>query len=462
MTIHIKSLVRSRGGAAIAIALALAACNVNDLLDVPDPDVATPLSVQDKSALPAVLAGAQADLMVAYNGNQSTNLVTGTALLTDEMIHAETFPTRIEFDQRNIAAATNTDLQTVFRNLHIARVAAERTTDGFAKFDPTNAGFAEALNLEGMTYVYFGEIWCNGVAFSHVDAAGNQTYGGAISNDSMFILAIARFDSATKVLGTNASAAATLQLNFARVGKARAMLNRAQTAADAAAAAAVAAAVPTSFSYDIAHSDNTARQNNGTFVLVYDSRRFSIANNEGGNGLPFVTDGASDPRVANARGTGVASTGFDGSTPLFQELKMPLRTSPITVANGIEARLIEAEANLRGGGAAWVTTLNTLRTNNVTPPLPPNISASGNATTDQNTFFKERAYWLFLTAHRLGDMRRLIRQYGRAANTVFPTGAYFKGGIYGSDVNFPIYFDEKNNPKFNGAPANGFCTDRNP
>ena len=58
------------------------------------------------------------------------------------------------------------------------------------------------------------------------------------------------------------------------------------------------------------------------------------------------------------------------------------------------------------------------------------------------------------TAHRLGDMRRLVRQYGRAQNTVFPTGEYHKGGEYGSDVNFPVSSDERNNPKFTG------CIDR--
>jgi hypothetical protein len=58
------------------------------------------------------------------------------------------------------------------------------------------------------------------------------------------------------------------------------------------------------------------------------------------------------------------------------------------------------------------------------------------------------------TAHRLGDLRRLVRQYSRAQNTVFPSGAYHKGGSYGTDVNFPVSSDERNNPKFTG------CIDR--
>jgi hypothetical protein len=75
-----------------------------------------------------------------------------------------------------------------------------------------------------------------------------------------------------------------------------------------------------------------------------------------------------------------------------------------------------------------------------------------------NLLFNERARWLWLTAHRLGDMRRLIRQYGRPANTVFPTGSYFKVNFasYGTDVNFPIPITEKQNPNFSA------CLDRNP
>jgi hypothetical protein len=62
--------------------------------------------------------------------------------------------------------------------------------------------------------------------------------------------------------------------------------------------------------------------------------------------------------------------------------------------------------------------------------------------------FHERAYWMYLTSHRLGDLRRLIRQYGRDVNTVFPNGLYFKGGTYGTDVNVPVPQQEQNNPNY--------------
>jgi hypothetical protein len=52
-------------------------------------------------------------------------------------------------------------------------------------------------------------------------------------------------------------------------------------------------------------------------------------------------------------------------------------------------------------------------------------------------------------------MRRLIRQYGRDPETVFPTGEWFKGITYGDAVNLPLPRREENNPNVTG------CLDRN-
>ena len=69
--------------------------------------------------------------------------------------------------------------------------------------------------------------------------------------------------------------------------------------------------------------------------------------------------------------------------------------------------------------------------------------------------FHERAFWMYLTGHRVGDLRRLIRQYGFTANQVFPIGVDVNGVAYGPDVNISISEDEQNNPNFHG------CTNRN-
>jgi starch-binding outer membrane protein, SusD/RagB family len=166
-----------------------------------------------------------------------------------------------------------------------------------------------------------------------------------------------------------------------------------------------------------------------------------------------------DPRVANALRPNNGGHGFDNGIPggelQYVQQKYPARSSPSTIADGVEARLIEAEAALQTDPNAALTILNALRSNAAlfalrgyaTTSLPPlTLQATKAAQVDQ--LFKERAYWLFLTSHRLGDMRRLIRQYGRTAATVFPTGPYFKGGTYGTDVNSPVPQREQNNPNY--------------
>ncbi len=91
------------------------------------------------------------------------------------------------------------------------------------------------------------------------------------------------------------------------------------------------------------------------------------------------------------------------------------------------------------------------------------LANPASATAAIDLLFAERARWLWGTAHRLNDLRRLERAvgvrggYGRPDASVFPTGTYFKNGLtYGTDVNFPIPLDEQNNPNFQQ------CLDRLP
>jgi hypothetical protein len=150
--------------------------------------------------------------------------------------------------------------------------------------------------------------------------------------------------------------------------------------------------------------------------------------------------------VANGKGN-------DNVTPFYAYAMYPAINSPARVANDVEARLIEAEALLKAGDETnWLAKLNALRTrvNGLAPLTDP-----GSLDARVDLTFRERAFWLFGTGHRLGDMRRLVRQYQRAVNTVYPTGPYPSGGVYGDQVNFPVPFNERNNPNFTG------CLDRN-
>ena len=447
--------------AAAALAVGLVACNSDKILKVTDPDVALPGVLSGVHALPTLRAGAIGNFGVAYNGDQSVSdeeQVDLAALLSDEFLNTETFPTRIDIDQRH-QQVTNQSLLGTFFDLTRARASAEfaiRNFQEFAKTADDSTGYPEMLSLNGLAYILFAENYCSAVPVSTQNADGSFTFGAGEDRPTLLDSAISKANKALAVAGDPL----TDEFKFlAQVTKGRALLDK----GDYANAAAAVAGVPTTFQYNYSHSATTTRQNNGTWGLTVSVGRFGVADKEAGVGLPFQSDGdvnanpAPDPRVANAvADRGGDDTGFDGATVQFIQLKYPNRDSPATIADGVEARLIEAEASLNAGNPVGALgTLNALRSDGALlslrgypagslPPLTLQVGTA--AQVDQ--LFKERAYWLFMTSHRLGDMRRLLYQYGRTVNSVFPNGPYFKGGVYGTDVNSPVPQQEQNNPDF--------------
>src|SRR6185503_12817865 len=142
----------------------------------------------------------------------------------------------------------------------------------------------------------------------------------------------------------------------------------------------------------------------------------------------------------------------DGVTPLFIQRIWSARDDPIPMVSGIDARLIEAEARLNTSDiAGMMTILNQLRADRpAIGRFAPGAMTALPAPTTQDAavslFFREKAFWTFGRGQRLPDLRRLIRQYGRTEDRVFPSGNYFKGGVYGKDVNFPVPDGELVNP----------------
>lgn len=462
----------------VALLVPLASCN--DPLRVSIPDIVQPGQLSGAAALPTVRAGVLGDFSIAYTGDHpdgsggtGEGVIMYGGLLADEWINSETFPTRIEVDARTIQV-TNADVDLWYRRMHQARNSAEKAAAQYAQFSTADPSHAEMLTLAGLTYVFLAETWCSGVTISHLNSNGSITYGSPLTTQQTLDTAIARFDAAIAAT-TDPDMTA-----FATVAKARAVLDGGNFSA----AGALAANVPTSFVYIEEHSENTDRENNGVFNGNFPDQRYAVADREGGNGFPFrsVWDRRTPFITPTDPITGDTLTGFDGSTTLWTQQRFGNRKASITVATGVEARLIQAEAALQAAdtlaGGQFLAQLNEPRDSakerayfdpspftpgdtttqqiGVLPSLTvADITAAGGAV---NLLFNERARWLWLTAHRLGDMRRLIRQYGRAANTVFPTGPYFKVNFatYGTDVNFPIPITEKQNPNFSA------CLDRNP
>jgi hypothetical protein len=155
---------------------------------------------------------------------------------------------------------------------------------------------------------------------------------------------------------------------------------------------------------------------------------------------------------------GTATRAFDSGArgiPFFVQLVWPARESPMAIISGVEARLIEAEAALKAGNTTtWLAKLNELRARVTGLPA---LTDPGSANARLDLTFRERAFWLFGRGYRLGDMRRLVRQYSRSPESVFPTGDWFKGGSFGADLSLPIPQAEENNPEF---PAGQACLDR--
>ena len=198
--------------------------------------------------------------------------------------------------------------------------------------------------------------------------------------------------------------------------------------------------MPTSFVYLIEHSENTFQ--NPVWNLSNDNRRFTVLGNEGVNGLDFRT--ANDPRVPVTRQG--ARVGFDNFTPLWEQQKYPTRDADVPLASGIEARLIEAEAALQvNNTVTYLQKLNGLRS---TVAGLSQLADPGTTAARVNLLFRERAFWLYLTGHRLGDLRRLVNQYSRAVNTVYPIGTDSRGEPFGTDVVFSVPFDEEQNTLF--------------
>lgn len=434
-------------------AIPAAACSTDEILDVTDPDIINPADVASAAGANAVRLGALARLNTATSGGESLFLLGG--LFADEWNNGDSFIARQEIDQR-VITLENSFLTTANRALHRARLSAEQAVQLLKEHDPTGpaANIAEMYFVQAFVENIMGEHYCNGIIFSDVKD-GAEEYGTPITVTETFERALAHADSGLALITGNTAADQRVR-NVLSVLRGRILLNL-NRYADAATAVA---GVPTDFVYQEAHTTTT--NENQIWAFNNSARRYSVSNNEGTNGLDFAT--ANDPRLpvctggdAECRAIGVTSTQRDDLTqPLFVQRIWPTRESPVTIASGVEARLIEAEAQLKAGQpAAALATLNAART--TVPGLAP-LTDAGTDAARVDQLFRERAFWLFSTGHRTGDLRRLIRQYGRAANAVFPTGAWHKGGNYGSDVTMPIPQAEQNNP--NVGSGNDACIDR--
>jgi hypothetical protein len=441
----------------LAVALTVAGC---DLLEVTDPDIVNPEVIGTPEGAEALRIGALRQLNVATGGveveeaNSSfiESMFMLSGLMADEFRSGDTFIQRDETDRRGVQNQ-NANVDDAYRTLHRARITARQAEAALESFAPDEPVWkrAQMFFAQGYVETALGEYFCGAVPFS--DIAGSEVvFGDPLTTTQIFERAVGHFDEALTLLGAPdpADDEDTEKTRWAaQVGKGRALLNLARYTE----AAAAVAGVPTEFQWLVEASETPI--NNTIWEYNNNERRFTMGDLEGGNGLNFFS--ANDPRLprcvggdATCRANGVTNSRvFDSSVgttlPFYVQLKWPENSADVAIVDGIEARLIEAEALLQGSPSGGLTKLNELRA--TVPGLAP-LTAATTQAEGVDQLFRERAFWMFGTGHRLGDLRRLVRQYGRGAETVFPTGNFLKGGTFGAQVNFPVPQSEENNPQF--------------
>jgi hypothetical protein len=445
--------------AALACSLLLAGATACGLLDTEQPNIVgteeldTPAGAETKrlGAIstfglakdgdfnPVAIPGSED----TFNDNSDGHVLT-SGLLADEFVNPGFIPSRTEIDAR-LAQPTTAGLGALFQSLHRARSAAEDAAislQTFGESPDTDPGIPEMLSLAGLVYIFLAEDFCSGIPVSRVEN-DQIVFGQPLTTMQVFDTAEARFNLAL----THPSLVPGDPIHsLASVGLARALLNQGLFAE----AAAAVASVPEGFVYETEHATTPVALHNGVFE-AFNNGEFGVYDQEGTNGLDYVSAG--DLRVQ-----GDSGLGSDNNTESWFPSKYPSFESSIPTADYTEAQLIIAESELQAGSlTAMRDRLNALR---ALAGLPEDIAAPADLVTGTDLLFRERAFWLYATGHRLGDMRRLIRQYGRDAETVFPTGEYYRGGqTYGTAVNLPMPRREQNNPNLPDTPDG--CLDRN-
>jgi len=460
--------------AALAAVALLSGCNVkNELLQPQNPGIVDQTAVGSPAAAAALKIGAMGRLKwvvsdPAASGFGGSSIWEAAALMTDEFMNAD-----FQNSQNDLDARTVTPDNTASNYTHTtqARGYIRDAINAELKFEPQKtADIGELYMALGFIEMTLAENFCNGIPLG-TNTNGVVDYTSPdfkpLTNAEVYTVALSHLDSALIILGSATDANTVAVRRATLITKARILVNQGNFAA--AAALVPTSVIPTTYQYLFITQSASNSDDLGFWTLNNSVGRYSVGDSsvvfagktfQTLNAIPFAS--LNDPRVPVLKGASQGLQAEDGATPFFIQQVYKGRDDPIPMVSGIDARLIEAEAKLQTGDyAGMMTILNALRT---APPTIGNFQpaamtaiATTPATKDAaiDLFFREKALWQFARGYRLQDLRRLVRQYGRAQNKVFPSGQQYKGVPYGGDVNFPVSDAERPNPQFSG------CIDRN-
>ena len=457
---------RWRAPLAVAAALLLAGCSLDSILksDELPPDVTDPAITKTYEGAIAAYNGMRGEFQRAFAGYGDGSFLAVGGLLADELQAGGSTlgESVVPVDTRNLPEGESHDrVLTAYVELQRVRGSAAQAIGLLSDYAPEErALLGYSYTIQGYAELFLAELFCSGIPLSTLDYEGDYTYAAGSSTEEVYRHALSLFDLAIGLTGDSAQ-----YQRLARMGRARTLLGLGELAE----AAAAAADVPVDWTYTFRYTTGSTIDGSN-FARISNWWAMSVPDREGLNGLDYRSSG--DPRTA-ADSTVTNQYGY----VIYHPAKYDRNgSSPVVLAGGVEARLIEAEADLAAGGSTWLATLNALRTDGTftTQPNPDDpmvTDTSWHAGTggvaglapleDPGTpegrvdlLFRERAAWLFLTGHRQGDLRRLVRQYGRVAEDLYPVGAYpARDAVsYGSDVAAPIPPEESTfNPLFTGC-----------
>jgi hypothetical protein len=296
---------------------------------------------------------------------------------------------------------------------------------------------ARGYAIAGFDLVILGEYFCE----VPVPPPGER-YSPLLKPDSIFSLAMARFDSAIKIAAaskaanqkvtTGATAALAQRLvlgadsvrNFALVAKARAALNKGdKTTALATARLVTSMGGATEFEYRVYYNDNTALNlvdrfqpdfsgGAGVTIRSVTGTRF-IGLDDARVPHPIsVTTGAPLPEAATGGNWVVPNAG--ASFSVFNNTKTGAdftASTSIRVASMLEARYIIAEAGGANGtnleGQSNVVFVESRRT-----AFPSSTALTPTTATNfMDNLVDQRRRDFFLDGHRMGDLRRYRDKY---------------------------------------------------
>ncbi len=425
---------------ALGLVLAAGACSFDEVLSVQNPDEINELQLGDERFAPVLVSSVKGDLADALDDP----FIWRGSMFTDETLTGINWEQTARLNER-IVRFDEGDADLMFSQLSRARAQADSVAGRLTEWGIGGDDLAVVLAHAGYGYIFLADAMCEMTLNSE-----SQLYTPA----EFYQLALDRLNAAAAVTG--ASDATT---NLIRVGLTRAHLNLGNYGQ----VEAIANQVPADFRYWAEFSNADPAVENVLAGRTQGSNHsLSVHPTFLANPAEYGTDYDQTPDLTDPRVQHFAEWRFghnqltriytpyapymwenyNGATLATGGTPPDLRTvdadgADIAFASGLEAQHNRMEALYRLGGAE--ATIQTFVNDRRAFGNQAAVTLTGAALFDELRMQKGKD--LFLSGHRLGDLRRWLRLHGE---DLFPSGAHpvTEWGDYGTATCFPLPLEE--------------------